>query len=107
VTVSITLSTDLGQIQQLTRRGGPVDQDMERRSRLVLSAAVAQAPVGKSRKGYVGGRMRASGHIAPYALIAGAWDVIFSVYYAGFVDQGTYKMRARPFLSGNLYLAVQ
>jgi hypothetical protein len=107
MSVAITFTPDVGQIQQLTRRGGPVDQDMERRSRRVLSAAVAQAPVGKSRKGYVGGRMRASGHIAPYALIAGAWDVIFAVYYAGYVDQGTYKMRARPFLSGNLHLAVE
>lgn len=106
--VSAQFTVNQSAIAQLTRRGGIIDADMERRSRKVLAPSVMQAPV-------LTGRMRASGHVAPYLAIAAAWQVIFDVGYSLYVDQGYRRRRkrggvtvvpGRPFLSGNIDQAI-
>lgn len=91
--VSVTIA--IGDVGQLVRRGGEIDRDMERRARRVEGTAKVLAPVRT-------GRMRASGYTTPANEVEGAWDVVFPVDYAIFVNSGTRYMAARPFLTDAL-----
>lgn len=95
--VSVTI--ELPNTGILAARGGDVDRDMERRARRVESTAKILAPVRT-------GRMRASGYTAPATEVEGAWDVIFPVGYAIFVNDGTRFMEARPFMTNALSEAL-
>lgn len=75
----------------ISRRGGELDRDMERRARRAEATAKVNAPVDT-------GLLRASGYTAEAPDEEAAWDVIFPVHYAWYVDQGT------RFMSGRFYL---
>lgn len=83
----------------VARRGGDLDRDMERRARRVEAAAKVNAPVDT-------GRLRASGYTAEALENSAAWDVIFPVHYAWYVDQGTRFMRGRFYLTDALPAAL-
>ena len=92
---TITITIDPGAVQRLTNRGGAIDTDLQRRALRGLQTARLRAPVDT-------GRLRASGLTEPTRGVPGAWDIVFPVNYAWFVDQGTRFMVGRPYLSGVL-----
>ena len=53
-------------------------------------------PESTHRKGYIGGRLRASIRIRQVAELA--WEVFTDVTYSWFVELGTRKMKAKPYL---------
>lgn len=98
--MSVSITIDPSAVIAMKRPGGSIYDDMGRRANLVDSAAKIRAPVRT-------GRMRASGYAAPSTDVEGAWEVIFPVGYAIFVNGGTRYMRARPFLTDALQEAVR
>ena len=78
----------------------------------VEQQVVAICPVGKSRPGYVGGRLRGSithktfkddGKIPMKTGVAKGEGIVgTNVYYAPYVEYGTYKMAPRAFLRRGL-----
>lgn len=65
------------------------------------SEAKKAAPVGTPEstgiKGYAGGRLRGSIHYRPTDFGYGA-EIFTNVEYAGYVNNGTSRMKARPFM---------
>lgn len=98
--MAIIITLDPGAIDAMKRPGGSVYEDMGRRALAVDSGAKIRAPVRT-------GRLRASGYAAPSTSVDGAWDVVFPVGYAIFVNEGTRYMRRRPFLTDALIEAVR
>lgn len=57
-------------------------------------------PESTGKKGYVGGRLRSSIRVRFKSTVSAvAADIYTDVYYAPFVEFGTSKMAARPFLT--------
>lgn len=97
--MSVSVTVHVGAVGRLLDRGGDIDRDMERRARRVEATAKVLAPVDT-------GRMRASGYTTQATEIPAAWDVIFPVHYAIFVNSGTRFMAARPFMTDALPAAL-
>lgn len=98
--MTTTVELDHAVIDSWTRPGGMIDADMERRAKRVVFAAQIRAPV-------VTGALRASGVAQPAGDVQGAWDAVFAIYYAWFVDQGTIYMDPRYYLTLSLGEAVR
>lgn len=95
-----TVTLDAAAIAGLSRPGGMIDENIERRAKRVLFTAQVRAPV-------VTGALRASGQARRLDFPPGAWQVVFLIYYAWFVDQGTVFMDPRYFLTYSLPEAVR
>lgn len=97
-----TFEIDQGTLQSWVLPGGIVEQDMARRARAVVFEAQVRAPVRT-------GALRASAVAKPAtdAEVLGAWDAVFNIYYAWFVDQGTRFMDPRLYLSLSIGSAIR
>jgi len=98
--VSATVTIDQSVIESWLRPGGMVDEDIERRAKRVVFIAKVRSPVRT-------GALRSSGTHAPAGDAPGAWDALFAIYYAWFVDQGTIYMDPRRYLSDSLSAAIR
>lgn len=97
--MTVTVDIDRTVIEGWLRPGGIVDANMETRAKRVVLGAQVRAPVRT-------GALRASGVAQRSSDAQGAWDALFAIYYAWFVDQGTIYMDPRYYLTQSLNLAI-
>lgn len=98
--MTVTVDIDHAVIGSWSQPGGMVSADMETRAKRVVFTAQIRAPVRT-------GALRASGTAQPAADVQGAWDAVFAIYYAWFVDQGTRFMDPRYYLTDSLSAAIR
>jgi hypothetical protein len=98
--VTATITIDQAVIASWLQPGGMIDADMERRAKAVVFEAQIRSPV-------VTGALRASGRAQPAGDVQGAWDAVFAIYYAWFVDRGTIYMDPRYYLTNSLGAAIR
>lgn len=99
MSATATVTIDTAVIASWSQPGGMVDLNMESRAKRVVFVAQIRAPVRT-------GALRASGVAQPGAT-PGAWEAVFNIYYAWFVDRGTRYMDPRFYLSDSLSEAVR
>lgn len=98
--MTVTVEVDTSVIEGWLRPGGMVEANMEERAKRVVFGAQVRAPVRT-------GALRASGVAQRSSDTQGAWDALFAIYYAYFVDQGTIYMDPRYYLTYSLDLAIR
>ena len=98
--MTVTVDIDHAVISSWLAPGGMVDADMETRAKRVVFLAQIRAPVRT-------GALRSSGVAQPAGDVQGAWDAVFAIYYAFFVDQGTVHMDPRYYLTNSLSAAIR
>lgn len=99
--MTTTVTIDHAVIDSWRAPGGMVDKNIEGRAKRVVFLGKIRAPVRT-------GALRESGVAVPCNEgIAGAWDAVFAIYYAWYVDQGTQFMDPRYYLTDSLSEAIR
>lgn len=98
--MTTTVELDHAAIAGWAQPGGMVSDNMEMRAKRVVFKAQVLSPVRT-------GALRASGQAVPAPFPVGAWDAVFLIFYAWFVDQGTIYMDPRYYLTNALGEAIR
>jgi hypothetical protein len=98
--MSVQVTIDDGAIASWLQPGGMIDANMELRADRSLAEALQRVP-------YVTGALHDSGTTRRSDSVPGGWEVVFAIFYAAWVDQGTTFFRGRFYLRDSISAAIR